>query len=601
MTALRDRNGSWRKGRRRSLREQARWDRNLLHSLSRTRLPSWRQIRHLPEVLSKNDSLRLKIGALLLVAGLAILGTNFYYANTSIVPAVGGHLTEGIVGTPRSLNPLLSPSNDVDTDLVGLMYSGLFRVDGDGRIIPDLVESHTVSGDQTSYALTIREDVRWHDGKPLTVDDVIFTFSLIQDPAWKSPLASSFVGTTVERTDDRTVTFRLEKPFAPFLSKLRFGIMPRHIWKDITPQNALLSERNLKPIGTGPMMFKALKRDKRGFVLSYTVDRYDRYHGTPTYLEEMSFKFYPDFATAVEALRKRQIDSLSFVPRDMRPQVREMAHVLPISLEMPQYTAVFFNENLNPALADADVRLALTHAIDKSRILFEVLDGEGHPLDLPPISGYSNLLTNPMPHDPVKAGEALDEAGWTLDEDTGLRADDEGNALSVTLTSVDQPEQLAVMRIIKEGWTSIGVDVALQAVPASDIHRTVIRPREYEALLFGQLLEADPDPYPFWHSSQVADPGLNLAQYASSSADEAIEAARDTTDPSVRQERYREFLGILAADLPAAFLYSPTYTYPVPETLQGFTGTRITVPADRFASLSTWYLETKRAWGSSED
>lgn len=599
MTALRDRTGSWRKGgRKRSLREQSRWDRNLLHSLSRTRLPSWRQIRHLPEVLSKNDSLRLKIGAFLVFIGLAIFGTDFYYRYTVIAPAVGGQLTEGIVGTPRSLNPLLSPSNDVDADLVSLMYSGLFTIDGDGKIIPDLVLNYTVSDDQKSYALDIRKDVRWHDGKPLTVDDVIFTFSLLQDPAWKSPLASSFQEVSIERTDDDTLTFILDRPFAPFISKLRFGIMPRHIWKDITPQNALLSEHNLKPVGTGPMQFMSLKRDKRGFVLSYTVDRYPQYHRTPTFIEQMTFKFYPDYSVAIEALRKRQVDSLSFVPRDMRPQVREMAHALPISLEMPQYTAVFFNPNLNQALDDVDVRRALAMSIDKSRILFEVLDGEGHPLDLPPISGYSDSLTNSIPHDLVKAAESLDKAGWTLDEDTNLRTDEDDKTLSVTLTSVKQSEHLAVMRIIKEGWTSIGVDVTLQAIPASDIHRTVIRPREYEALLFGQLLEADPDPYPFWHSSQVSDPGLNLAQYSSSPADEAIESARNTSDPTVRQAEYRRFLEILASDIPAAFLYSPTYTYPVPNTMQGFTGKRITVPADRFASLSSWYLETKRAWSS---
>lgn len=598
MTALRDHTGSWRKngGRRRSLREQSRWDRNLLHSLSRTRLPNWRQIRHLPEVLSRNDSLRLKIGAFLVFISLAMLGTDFYYRHSIIGPAIGGHLTEGIVGTPRSLNPLLSPSNDVDTDLVSLMYSGLFTIDGAGKIIPDLVQSYVVSEDQKTYTLTLRKDVRWHDGKPLTVDDVIFTFSLLQDPSWKSPLAPTFTDTTIERTDDTTITFFLEKPFAPFISKLRFGIMPRHIWKDITPQNALLSEHNLKPVGTGLMQFMSLKRDKRGFVLSYTVDRYPQYHRTPTFIEQMTFKFYPDYSAATQALRKRQVDSLSFVPRDMRPQVREMAHVLPISLEMPQYTAVFFNPTLNQALSDVDVRRALSMSIDKSRILFEVLDGEGHPLDLPPISGYTDPLTNTIPHNLVKAKELLDKAGWTLDSDTGLRTNEDDNTLGITLTSVSQSEHLAVMRIVKEGWTSIGVDVTLQAIPASDIHRTVIRPREYEALLFGQLLEADPDPYPFWHSSQVSDPGLNLAQYASSPADKAIEAARNTSDPLARQSAYRDFLEILASDIPAAFLYSPTYTYPVPITMQGFTGMRITVPADRFASLASWYLETRRAW-----
>lgn len=581
-------------GRRRNLREQGRWDKHLLHSLSRTRLPTWRQIRHLPEVLSSNDSLRLKIGSVLFIAGLAILGTNFYYGKTFIVPAVGGHITEGVVGTPRSLNPLLSSTNDVDMDLVSLIYSSLFTIDGEGKIVGDLVQDYTVSEDQKTYTLSLREGVHWHDGRPLTIDDIIFTIAQIQDPAWKSPLHPAFEDVTVERLGDDLLKLTLEKPFAPFLSKLRFGILPKHIWKDVLPQNALMAEQNLKPVGSGPFRFLSLKRDKRGFVLSYTLERNKDFYGQPPYLKELSFKFYPDYFNAVEALRKRQVDSLSFVPRDLRGEVGEMAHVLPISLEMPQYTAVFFNKERNKALGSTSIRRALTMSIDKNRILNEVLGGDGHPLDFPPISGYTGLLDTKIPHNTVKAGELLDEAGWKLNSD-GLREKDDA-LLAVTLTTVDQPENMGVLQIIKEGWSSIGVDVSLLAVPSSEIHRTVIRPRDYEALLFGQLLEADPDPYPFWHSSQTEDPGLNLALFANRQADLAIEAARKTTDSGAREESYKTFLKVLSEQVPAAFLYSPSYTYPVPETLQGFSGSRISIPADRFASVTNWYLETKRAW-----
>lgn len=531
----------------------------------------------------------------MLVVGLAILGTSFYYGQTFIVPAVGGHITEGVVGTPRSLNPLLSSANDVDMDLVTLIYSGLFRLDGEGKLVGDLADDYTVSEDQKTYTLSIREGVTWHDGRPLTVDDIIFTIAQIQDPAWKSQLQPVFENVTVERAGDTVLKLTLEKPFAPFMSKLRFGILPKHIWKDVLPQNALMAEQNLKPVGSGPFRFMALKRDKRGFVLSYTLERNKDYFKEAPYIKELSFKFYPDYLTAIEALRKRQVDSLSFVPRDLRVEVKEMSHVLPISLEMPQYTAVFFNKERNDALGSTTVRRALTMSIDKSRILFEVLDGDGHPLDFPPISGYTGLLDTKIPHDTVKAGELLEGAGWKLDSD-GLRKNKDNVPLSVTLTTVDQPENMGVMQIIKEGWSSIGVDVSLQAVPSSEIHRTVIRPRDYEALLFGQLLEADPDPYPFWHSSQVNDPGLNLARFANRKADLAIEAARDTTNPETREERYKEFLNTLAEQVPAAFLYSPSYTYPVPEILQGFSGSRISIPADRFASITSWYLETKRAW-----
>jgi len=586
-----------------SLREQSGWDKRLVHSLTSARLPTWRQIRHLPEVLSSNDSFRLRLGAILFAGGLVLLGVRYYYAHTEIGPTVGGEIVEAAVGTPRSLNPILSVSNDVDNDLTRLIFSRLFTTDGAGRVVPDLVERYDISPDQKTYTFTLLENARWHDGEPLTVDDVIFTLSLIQDPAWKSPLQPLLKDVKFEKTDDRTISLTLAEPYAQFLSRLNFGILPRHVWKDVNPQDAAMAEASLKPVGSGPFKFSDMKRDKRGFVLSYTVERNGDYYKEAPYLEKLSFRFYPDYATALEALGKRQVQSLSFVPRDMRAGLSGISHVLPVSLELPQVTAVFFNPRNNDALKDKDVRRALTMAIDKVRILFDVLGGDGHPLDRPPLPGLSATSTAPVPFRIDEAGALLDELGWKVDPEDGFRKKDvdgdpktDPKTLSVALTTVDQPENLNVASIIRSGWSALGVETTINATPASEIHRTVIKPREYEALLYGQLMGTDPDLYPFWHSSQIQDPGLNLAMFANKDADKALEEARRTADPAARQDAYRRFLGILATELPAAFLYSPSYTYPMPTELHGFTGTRVASPSDRFATVTSWYLETARVW-----
>jgi len=586
-----------------SLREQSGWDKRLVHSLTSARLPTWRQIRHLPEVLSSNDSFRLRLGAILFAGGLVLLGVRYYYAHTEIGPTVGGEIVEAAVGTPRSLNPILSVSNDVDNDLTRLIFSRLFTTDGAGRVVPDLVERYDISPDQKTYTFTLLENARWHDGEPLTVDDVIFTLSLIQDPAWKSPLQPLLKDVKFEKTDDRTISLTLAEPYAQFLSRLNFGILPRHVWKDVNPQDAAMAEASLKPVGSGPFKFSDMKRDKRGFVLSYTVERNGDYYKEAPYLEKLSFRFYPDYATALEALGKRQVQSLSFVPRDMRAGLSGISHVLPVSLELPQVTAVFFNPRNNDALKDKDVRRALTMAIDKVRILFDVLGGDGHPLDRPPLPGLSATSTAPVPFRIDEAGALLDELGWKVDPEDGFRKKDvdgdpktDPKTPSVALTTVDQPENLNVASIIRSGWSALGVETTINATPASEIHRTVIKPREYEALLYGQLMGTDPDLYPFWHSSQIQDPGLNLAMFANKDADKALEEARRTADPAARQDAYRRFLGILATELPAAFLYSPSYTYPMPTELHGFTGTRVASPSDRFATVTSWYLETARVW-----
>ncbi len=586
-----------------SLREQSGWDKRLVHSLTSARLPTWRQIRHLPEVLSSNDSFRLRLGAALFTLGLVLLGVRYYYAHTEIGPAVGGEISEAVVGTPRSLNPILSVSNDVDNDLTRLLFSRLFTVDGSGRVVPDLVDRFEISADQKTYAFTMRDNARWHDGEPLTADDVLFTFALIQDPAWKSPLLPLLKDVKFEKTDERTVTLTLAEPYAQFLSRLNFGILPRHVWKDVQPQDAAMAEASLKPVGSGPFKYADMRRDKRGFVLSYVIERNADYYKEAPYLEKIAFHFYPDYATALEALRKRQVQSLSFVPRDMRAELSGLSHVLPVSLELPQVTAVFFNTRNNDALKERDVRRALTMAIDKVRILFDVLGGDGHPLDRPPIPGMSATSSSPVPFRIDEAGALLDGLGWKVDPEDGLRKKDVDKdpktdplTLTVALTTVDQPENLNVASIIRNGWAALGVEATVNAVPASEIHRTVIKPREYEALLYGQLMGTDPDLYPFWHSSQVQDPGLNLAMFANASADRALEEARRTADPAARKDAYRTFLGVLADEIPAAFLYSPSYTYPMPAELHGFTGTRVASPSDRFATVTGWYLETSRNW-----
>jgi len=598
-------------GARKARQGPAGWDRSLILSLSRGRMPSWRQIRHLPEVLSRSDGARLQLGMLLVFIGAALIGARLYFAGTHVIPAVGGEIVEGVVGTPRSLNPLYAVSNDVDMDLTRLLFSRLFTADASGAIVTDLVESYDISPDRKTYTLKLMDGVHWHDGRPLTADDVVFTMALIQDPAWKSPLYASLKDAAAEKIDGMTLRVTLKEPFAPFLSLLTFGILPQHVWKDIAAPDAIRAEENLKPVGSGPFAFESMKRDRRGFIITYTLKRNENESRQAPFIERLTFKFFPDYGAAFEALTRREIDSLSFVPRDRRASAKEVPHVIPYTLELPQYTAVFFNQRKNELLKDKDLRRALAMAINRNRIIFDVLQGDGRPLDGPALPGYTGALTGAPPHDLEESRRILESLGWKTDSQDGIRkksakvektvggkktTEEVMVPLRVTLTTVDQPESLTVAKIVKEGWSAAGVDASIDAIPASDVQRTAVRPREYEALLYGQLLGLDPDPYPFWHSSQSADPGLNLALFANREADDAIEAARRATDLAAREAQTRRFREILAAEAPAAFLYGPTYTYAVSADVKGFGGGRIASPSDRFASVTSWYLKTKRAW-----
>ena len=166
--------------------------------------------------------------------------------------------------------------------------------------------------------------------------------------------------------------------------------------------------------------------------------------------------------------------------------------------------------------------------------------------------------------------------------------------LTITLTTVNQPENTKAVELIKKAWEKIGVKVDLQIVEGSRISREIIKPRNYQILLFGIIVGSNPDPYPFWHSSQVQDPGLNLSQLANREVDRLLENARKTLDQEEQRENYQRFQDILTSEIPAIFLYNPTYTYVVDKKIKGISVDRIITPADRFNNLEDWYVKTKK-------
>jgi len=143
---------------------------------------------------------------------------------------------------------------------------------------------------------------------------------------------------------------------------------------------------------------------------------------------------------------------------------------------------------------------------------------------------------------------------------------------------------------------SIGAKTNLKFIPSKDISREVLKVRSYDILLYGEIIGSDPDQYPFWHSSQVDFPGLNLARYQNDDVDEILVNARESSDDNKVVEFYKKFQDLILEDRPAIFLYMPTYTYATVDKVKGFDVTRISNPADRFADVTTWYIKTEGKW-----
>lgn len=570
------------------------FDKKLVFSLSQKKVPSFKQFKFIGKFLSPKERILMTVFILITLLSLGYLGRSFYKEHRTYEPAFGGTYLEGLVGSPRFINPIYSGTNDVDTDISRLLFSGLLKNDPKQGLMPNLAESYEISSDQKTYIFYLKENTKWHDGEDLNADDVVFTIQAIQNPEYASPIARSFAGIAVEKVDDLTVKFILEEEFPAFLNALTVGILPEHIWFGISPFAAKLSEYNLRPIGSGPFKFKSFVREKSGGILSYTLEANEEYFDKVPYIKTITFKFYPSLLTATEALYRNEIDGLSFFSKSYGDKKRN--DVTYYSLNLPQYNALFFDLE-NSLLKDRNIRQLLAQAINREQILRDALDGDGLLANGPIPNGFLGFHPDikKYPYDPELVQENLEKLGWVSDSLDGFRRKGD-EALEITLTAPDLKEYINVTEIIKENWESVGVKVNLQIIPASQIIQGIVKPRNFQILLYGEIISAGLDLYPFWHSTQAEDPGLNLSGFKNREVDNLLEKIRTNQDREQREKNLIALQDILARDLPAIFLYHPVYTYPVSNRVKGIDVQKINNPSDRFSNITNWYIKEKLGW-----
>lgn len=571
------------------------YDEKLVLELSPSRLPRLKQLKYLSRFFNQKEKKTVRFLLLVGFISLFLVSFSYLWRHTILIPKKGGSYTEGLIGAPQYINPTFGSTNDIDSDLIKLIFSGLLKYNNNLELENDLAEKYEISSDGKTYTFTLKSNLFWHDGKELTAKDVAFTIAIIQDAKNNSPLEPAFRGVRVNQLDDRKIQFILEKPFGPFLHSLTVGILPAHAWENISTQSYKLAELNLKPIGSGPWQFDSLKKNKDGNLISYSLVPFDNFYGQKPYLKNLNFKFYPSYDIAWQALQEQNIDGISFVPKEKKESLTNNRQLQIYNLQLPQYTGIFINETNNEILKEQKIRNILELAIDKNDILNNVFAGEALTLAsplLPGLPGHNQDL-NTNPYNPEQVIQVLNELGWKKNENNQFFTKDE-KTLELTLTTVDYPDNIKIADLIRVYWEKAGIKTNLNIVPASNIQREVIRTRNYELLLFGEILGADPDFYPFWHSSQLKDPGFNLTSFNNKRADSLLEQARETNDFNKRAELFSQFENIILEYKPAVFLFQPTYSYLLNKKILGFNTTRINLPNDRFNDSVNWYVKTKR-------
>lgn len=565
------------------------------------------KIERLTASLSPFERLLLYIlTALLSMSALALLSlTNAAVSVT--VPSSGGALVEGQLGPARFINPLI-PMSQADADIAALVYSGLTRALPDGTVIPDLASSYEISPDGTSYTFKIRENATFHDGIPVTAADVMFTVQKAQNSDIKSVHRADWEGVSISTPDANTVIFKLPRAYAPFIQNTTMGILPAHLWSDVSAEEFPFSPLNTKPLGSGPFKVAKVSTSASGSISRYELEPFKAFVLGKPYLRRITFVFYPNDAAMLQGLNAGEIDSIAGISAGSIEEIKRkdvVVHAIPL----PRIFGVFFNQGHASVLANQSVRSALDVAVVKERVVQMILNGYGFAVDSPApphiltrnstnerAAGFATADTSYTDDSIESAKELLRKGGWSFSEETATWTNSKKEELRFTLATADTPELVATANAVLAAWQALGVQVSVKVYPISELNTNVIRPREYDAILFGEIVGRELDLFAFWHSSQRNDPGLNLSLYTNARADTLLSQARTATNAQERQSLYEQFVEIVQEDIPAVFLYSPEFLYATPQNLRGVTLGSLTAPAERFITSYQWYTDTEKVW-----
>lgn len=592
---------------------------NFLTFLKEFRIPKKEELRGAVASFSrKNFLIFLSITIVAFVSMIVILQKiNNSFMVT--VPSDGGVINEGIVGMPTLVNPVLALS-DADKDITALVYSGLMRKTPDGTFIPDLAESYTISPDGMTYTFILKAGTKFHDGMPLTAEDVVFTIDKIKDPLIKSPRKIGWDGVTVEKKDANTVVFTLKQPYISFLDNTATGIIPMHIWKNVTGAEFSLSPLNIKAVGSGPYKIDSVAKNSEGIPEKYSLKRFTEFAlGVPR-IKNINIISYANEKDLLKDLVNNSIDQASGLSPENAPEILEAGYTINTST-LPRIFGIFWNNSNNKIFTDKSVVSAFDKALDRQDIVNEVLGGYGSVIHSPVPETILNDISNEDSYNSSieEANTILDNAGWTKGSD-GIRAHggtkvvtqtkkvgkktvtqkvtvNTGPAmkLAFSLTTGNTPELKQASLLIKEQLEKLGAQVDIKIYETGPLNQ-LIRERNYEALFFGQIINHESDLYSFWHSTQKNDPGLNIAMYSNKNVDTILESVQKNSDSVERDNKYKELVKEFNNDIPALLIYSPKYLYATSGKLHNISFETITIPSDRFISSYKWYANEDQVW-----
>lgn len=468
-------------------------------------------------------------------------------------PAYGDIIVEGSIGDASNLFPILS-SDSTSHGIASLIYNGLVKYDKDLKVVGDLAESWEISKGGLVITFHLRKGVRWHDGRPFTSADVLYTYRVTIDPKTPTAYSGDFLKVRKAETPG-PYTFRVtyDKPFAPALMSWSAAVMPRHLLegKDITR-----SPLARHPVGTGPYMFREWVTGQKIVLISNP----GYWEGRP-YIDGYIMRIIPDMATMFLELRAGGVDRMDLTPLQYTRQTENP--LFRKNFEKYRYLSfsyTYLGYNLkNPLFADKRVRQAISHAMNKEEIIQGVLLGLGKESTGPfkPGTWAYNPNVKRYPYDPVKARELLAQAGWKDSNGDGILKKDGKPFAFEIITNQGNEVRKKSAEIIQRRLADIGIQVKIRVIEWAAFVKEFINKRKFDATILGWTIPLDPDLYDVWHSSKTGPDELNFISFRNTEVDDLLEKGRSTFDVKERKRCYDRIQEILAEEQPYTFLYCP--------------------------------------------
>jgi peptide/nickel transport system substrate-binding protein len=519
-------------------------------------------------------------------------------------------LREGVLGQVRTLDPLFT-TTQAERDIDALLFRGLTRLGPDGEILPDLARDWTITDKGRTYTFFLRDDASWHDGPAITSDDVVYTVRTLQHPQYVGAAGAAWRGITVERVDRLVVRFRLPAAPGGFLLLAAQPLVPSHVLSGTPIDELATSGFGQQPVGSGPYRLESLGPAGAELVAATPGQKGDSAHTNPLSggaaasaspgqrpaIERYRYRFFTDAAGLVAAFRAHEVDAVGGLPADTVVDLLSDPSVREVRYPRTVLTTALLNTRTQiiSAFRDARVRRAMLMAIDRERIVREVLHGRARLAETPisPASfAYDQKAAGSVPYDPAGSARLLLAVGWKKIGGFWVRPPAktpfvfELSALEATANAIDY----AVAQHVAAHWERLGLRVELKTYQSERLIMDKLLPGKYTSTVVDVNLGLDPDLYPVLGSSQALAGGTNLAGYQSRRMDALLQAARRYASVALRKERFRALQESLAKELPILPLFFGDYLFVVRSTVTGPTSREIAAPQDRYWNVLTWRL-----------